>query len=210
MKKTRLLSLFTAFALVLALGIFLPEGALKAEALSGNGTEASPYVVSNFSELREACALAKFGTHLYIEFENKTVDEKLPFDATTLSSAITLQNGYVHIKLKGSYTFRVNHITDSLYGQLFDVKYGATLYVSGDGKLSFSPMLTGASNSVIKVNGGNVIIESGHLDSHPLNWTVAGSAIAYERGNFTVNDGVFTGYSYEGTPTSTEAVYSSA
>jgi hypothetical protein len=173
---------------------------------TGSGKKDDPIMVDSFSELREACALASFGTHLYIELENKTVTDTLPFDAPTLTSAIGLNTGYVHLILNGSYVFKANHIEKSLYGELFEVRSGGSLEISGNGKISFSPMLTAAVNAVVKVNGGTVEINSGHLDGHPLNWRTYGRAISYSWGKLTINNGVFTGYSDQAEPDTVDAI----
>jgi len=49
--RNRLTAFMTALVLVMALFAVLPQGALKASALSGKGTKSSPYVVTTYDEL---------------------------------------------------------------------------------------------------------------------------------------------------------------
>ena len=209
-KSSKLLSILLAFVMVAGL---LPLGQVAyaysegdIPGTTGTGTVSDPIMVDNFTELRAACGLATFETDLYIKFENKTVEETLPFDAPSLTSAIRLNTGYVHLILDGSYVFKANHIDKALYGHFFEVASGGFLEISGNGKLSFSPMLTGATNAVILVSGGTVEINSGHLDGHPLNWAVWGRAISYRTGKLTINGGTFTGYNDQSNPDSVDAV----
>ena len=60
--KKRSLSFMTALMLVLSLFALAPEGAFKASAVSGKGTEDNPYVISTYDELREYFSLAGYHT----------------------------------------------------------------------------------------------------------------------------------------------------
>ena len=51
--KRRSLSFLTALMLVFSLFALVPEGAFRAQALSGSGTQSDPYVVATYDELRE-------------------------------------------------------------------------------------------------------------------------------------------------------------
>ena len=144
-KPGKLLSLLLALVMVVGM---LPTAVFAA---TGSGKSASdPVVVSNFTEFKTAM---EESTIQYVKLTG-TKTEELPAN-TSLEAAITVA-GTKYLTIEGDTIF------DSNDGYGYDcillVKGASNLYVSGSGTLQFSPKLNGASNAVIRQDGGNVSV----------------------------------------------------
>jgi len=95
MFRKRLVSLLSALALVLSLFTLLPEGALKAKALTGSGTKESPAVVTDYDELKTVLS-SFYGDELYISLgQNISLKDNLNENEIRISRNVHLDlNGY--------------------------------------------------------------------------------------------------------------------
>jgi len=189
--KRRGLSALTALMLVFSLFALLPQGAFKAYALSGTGTEGDPYIVTTYDELRSLLNCGKI-------FDDTTRYIKLGQDIISNDSnndyRFTLICGHkfdIILDLAGHTLSRSAKTLDSI---LFTIGYNSKLTINdsvGTGVIS-SNLNCGnqISNLFYLEKDGELVINSGTIVTL-RNSDYSERCIAVEGGTVTVNGGVF-------------------
>lgn len=194
-KPKRLLSLLLTLAMVLGM---LPAMSMTAFAYSGSGTEADPYIVTDYDELRNLMVTApKDGSTCYI---------KLGADVSNNQNV----NGYellcangqcVDLDLNGCDISRTAVSDDAI----FMVRGGRLTIRDSTGGGTVTSNLAGGSGNVVSSSDGDIIVEGGTFHAKYGytfgiygNLTVNGGTISSEndyctiyvfRGSLTMNGG---------------------
>ena len=187
--KTRLLSLLLCFVMLVGL---VPTSVFAQGEI---GTESNPAYCINFYQLKTALEDSNI---TYVSVGNLT--ETLEFEASDGADPIPAikVSGTKVLILNG--TTRIKHASGAakLYGSLIQVNTGRTLYIKGNGTLLFDASSTLYPNSVVEVNGGSLVVESGftgtlsggYIDS---NNHIPGYAVLLKSGSANIKNGNFVG-----------------
>ena len=166
MVRRRLISMLSALALVLTLFTLLPEGALKAHALTGTGTASDPFIVTTYDDLRDL--LFELTKDIYIKLGSNIFsnDNRNKYELETCSSDSSTHT--VTLDLAGHY---IERFTDTIDTSTFYIK-DSTLIIDDSvgtgyirGQLQIPGQLS-TNNSVFKVSkSGKLIIKNGKITS---------------------------------------------
>lgn len=190
MIRKKLVSIFSALALMLSLFTLLPEGALKAHALSGSGTQSNPYIVTTYEELREKADDFSSRSDIYIKLgaDIKSFDN-ISQNEISISSSTPVN---VHIDLAGHQLDRQSSSADN---SLFYIREKATLIMDdsvGNAFVTMTLLTTSDARNpryiFTVMNGGTLIINDGeyHTNHHPSD-----SIFKISDGNLILNGGDF-------------------
>lgn len=188
--KRQGLSLLTALILVISLLALLPEGALKAHALSGSGTADDPFIVMTYDELREKANDFSLRSDIYIKLgANIKSFDNISQNEISISSSTPVN---VHIDLAGHQLDRQSSSADN---SLFYIREKATLIMDdsvGNAFVTMTLLTTSDARNpryiFTVMNGGTLIINDGeyHTNHHPSD-----SIFKISDGNLILNGGDF-------------------
>jgi len=192
MVRRRLISMLSAIALVLTLFTLLPEGALKAWARTGTGTQSNPYVVTTYDELKQVFEDNAFG---YIKLGNDIISEDKSNDNML---DIKADQGFT-LDLAGHSLTRKAKTTDhalfNMQGQLEindSVGGGSVVSELYGGTSQEIFYLSGNDTAVLTINAGNFtapLIEQYSVSNESnLIFSNRGGSIYINGGCFTVNN----------------------
>ncbi|GEM_PF-5176243 len=197
--RKRFCSLLCALTLMFTLFAYLPQVVIKAGALSGAGTKASPYIVTTFDELNsifnpESHTFTK-DTDIYIRLSKdiSQIDNNPMMYFELYSNSASIVN--YHLDLAGHTLYR-----ESEYCRyLFMISSQSCLTVNdsvGGGKIETKIQPYNMHpNTFLVMGGGNLVIENGIFISN--NTKTEGYVEEYidcYGGTVTINGGTF--YSY--------------
>ena len=200
MKK--LISLVTSFMMIFTLAVFLPEGAIRAGAISGTGAKASPYIVTTFDELKNILSPGDSSEHsftkdtdIYVRLGKDISCKDLSMDnyIQTYSNSLSAVN--YHLDLAGHTLYRESEYCRYLF--MISSQSCLTVYDSvGNGKIETKIQPYNMHpNTFFVMGGGNLVIENGIFISN--NTKTEGYVEEYidcYGGTVTINGGTF--YSY--------------
>ena len=195
----RLISTVTAFMMIFTLALILPEGAIRAGAISGTGAKADPYVVSTFDELNsifnpESHTFTK-DTDIYIRLSKdiSKIDNNQMMYFKLYSNSTGIVN--YHLDLAGHTLYRESEYCRYLF--MISSNSCLTVYDSvGGGKIETKIQPYNMHpNTFFVMGGGDLVIENGIFISN--NTKTEGYVEEYidcYGGTVTINGGTF--YSY--------------
>ena len=194
--------MFSAIALVLTLFTLLPEGALKAHALDGDGTKDNPYIIMNYDDLQNLLSSSR--NDLINLWDGKgRCSNGVYFKLGTDIISQDKQNDYeidiytstpVYIDLAGHTLSRKSDRTMDY--ELFFILQKSTLTIDdsvGGGKIE-SDLPINVHSSYLFENNGTLIIKNGTFNNHKCIPQNTARTIAGE-GTTIIYDGTFYGHS---------------
>ena len=171
MRKHRIAGLLTAFALVLMMFGMLPEGSFRADAIEGNGTKNSPYIIKSYEDLylligSQNSVLNSLSQDFYIKLGNNIIENSAR--SNYYFKLFTDHPRTVHLDLAG---FTLSRIADTNDSAMFYIGSNVTLEIDdsvGAGKI-YSTKLNNSAWCMFNVtNGGNLIINGGSFIDNSL------------------------------------------
>ena len=200
--RKRFCSLLCALTLMFTLFAYLPQVVIKAGALSGAGTKASPYIVTTFDELKNILSPSDSSEHsftedtdIYVKLGKDISCKDLSMDnyIQTYSNSLSIVN--YHLDLAGQTLYR-----ESEYCRyLFMISSQSCLTVNdsvGGGKIETKLVPDFIHpHTFFVMGGGSLVIENGTFTS--LNTKTQGYIEEYiynYGGDVTINGGTFSSY----------------
>ena len=198
----RTITFIMTFALIFTFFACFPECAVKASAISGKGTKASPYIVTEFDELKNVLSPGDSSEHsftedtdIYVKLGKDISYKDLSMDSyiQTYSNSAKIVN--YHLDLAGHTLYR-----ESEYCRyLFMISSNSCLSIKdsvGSGKIE-TKLVTDFvhPHTFFVMGGGSLVIESGTFTS--LNTKTQGYIEEYiynYGGDVTINGGTFSSY----------------
>ncbi len=198
----RLISTVTAFMMIFTLAVFLPEGAIRAGAISGTGAKANPYIVTTFDELKNILSPSDTSEHsftkdtdIYVRLGKDISQKDLSMDNYIETYSNSAKTVNYHLDLAGHTLYR-----ESEYCRyLFMISSNSCLTINdsvGSGKIE-TKLVTDFihPHTFFVMGGGNLVIENGTFTS--LNTKTQGYIEEYilnMGGDVTINGGTFSSY----------------
>lgn len=191
MIRKKLVSMLSAIALVLSLFTLLPEGALKAHALSGSGTQSDPFIVTTYDELKSIFSYQD--REEYFIKLGKDIIQEDNLNNNFLSTDNIFKT--IHFDLAGHTLKRKARTLDE---DMIIIKNGSTLIIDdsvGNGKIVCELSNGDANNeqNLINIHQGTLEINSGIFDYENAEYYDPIIRCDYNNSNVTINDGVFYG-----------------